>query len=124
MPVEYKLKGYTGKDSHMTEGVSSLAQADPVAPAEETKVAEQAPPKQNPENAYKEKAASRKAVEKAVADQQAWESRSNKDVHAAQAKYWDGAENQKNDVRIDRRIQANGGLDHREGYQRWPASLM
>ena len=108
----------------MTEGVSSLAQADPVAPAEETKVAEQAPPKQNPENAYKEKAASRKAVEKAVADQQAWESRSNKDVHAAQAKYWDGAENQKNDVRIDRRIQANGGLDHREGYQRWPQSLL
>ena len=69
MPVEYKLKGYTGKDSHMTEGVSSLAQADPVAPAEETKVAEQAPPKQNPENAYKEKAASRKVVEKTVADQ-------------------------------------------------------
>lgn len=68
MPVEYKLKGYTGKDSHMTEGVSSLAQADP-KPAEEKKEAEQAPPKQNPENAYKEKAASRKVVEKTVADQ-------------------------------------------------------
>ena len=65
----------------MTEGVSSLAQADPVAPAEETKVAEQAPPKQNPENAYKEKAASRKTVEKVLADLNAWESRSNKDVH-------------------------------------------
>jgi len=65
MPVKYKLPGFTGK--------ASLAQADPAAPVEEKKEGEpaaaQGPPKQNPENAYKEKAASRKAVEKTVADQ-------------------------------------------------------
>jgi len=27
-------------------------------------------------------------------------------------------------VRIDRNIQRAGGLDHREGYQRWPASSL
>jgi len=60
MPVKYGLPGFTGK--------AALAQADP-APAEEGKAAEQKPPKQNPENAYKAKAASRKDVEKTVAEQ-------------------------------------------------------
>jgi len=73
MPIKYKLPGFTGK--------ASLAQADPApkaaaapakepaAPVEEKKEGEQKPPKQNPENAYKEKAASRKTVEKVVAEQ-------------------------------------------------------
>jgi len=71
MPIKYKLPGFTGK--------ASLAQADPkaadpkaddtAAPAEEKKEGAQELPKQNPANAYKEKAASRKAVEKVVAEQ-------------------------------------------------------
>ena len=67
MPVKYKLAGFAGK--------ASLAQADaapakePAAPVEEKKEGEQKPPKQNPENAYKEKASSRKTVEKVVAEQ-------------------------------------------------------
>lgn len=61
-------------------------------------------------------------MESVVAEQQQAEARSDRDVAASQKKYFDMTENQKNNVRIDRNIQSDGGLDHREGYQRWPMS--
>jgi hypothetical protein len=85
MPIKYKLAGFAGKGSLAQEDPAPEAEApkaakttkpepaakDPSAPVpeEEGKEGAQEPPKQNPENAYKEKAASRKEVEKAVADQ-------------------------------------------------------
>ena len=111
----------------------TLAQADPApatpaapakdaapakegaAPAKDGAKAEEAktPSPQNPENSYKEKADSLKAVLEATAAQRAFEAKSNADVAAAQDKYFKATEDQKNAVRVARRIQANGGLDHR-----------
>lgn len=97
----------------------TLAQADPApakegAPAKDGAKAEEAktPAPQNPENSYKEKADSLKAVLEATAAQRAFEAKSNADVAAAQDKYFKATEDQKNAVRVARRIQANGGLDH------------
>lgn len=63
----------------------TLAQADP-APAGDAKGDAQ-PPAQNPENSYKEKAASLKEVLQTTANQRAFEAKSNADVEAAQKKY-------------------------------------
>ena len=52
-----------------------------------------------------------KEVLRVTAEQRAAEAKSNADVAAAQKKYADQTENTKNQVRIARRIQANGGLD-------------
>ena len=94
----------------------TLAQADP-APAKEgaapAKEEAKEPAPQNPENSYKEKKESLDAVLKATAAQRAFEAKSNADVAAAQDKYFKATEDQKNAVRVARRIQANGGLDQR-----------
>lgn len=75
----------------------TLSQADP-APAKDAVV------NQNPENSYKEKADSLKAVLEATKAQRAFEATSNADVAAAQEKYRSETEDQKNQVRIQRRI--------------------
>ena len=75
----------------------TLSQADP-APAKDAVV------NQNPENSYKEKADSLKAVLEATKAQRAFEATSNADVAAAQEKYRSETEDQKNKVRIQRRI--------------------
>jgi hypothetical protein len=79
----------------------TLSQADP-APAKEAP--KDAIVNQNPENSYKEKADSLKAVLEATKAQRAFEATSNADVAAAQEKYRSETEDQKNQVRIQRRI--------------------
>jgi hypothetical protein len=53
-----------------------------------------------------------KGVLEAIGVQRVWEDTSNKDVAASQLKYYKQAENEKNAVRVARRVQANGGLIH------------
>ena len=53
-----------------------------------------------------------KEVIKAIGVQRVWEDTSNKDVAASQLKYYKQAEDEKNKVRVARRVQANGGLIH------------
>ena len=47
-----------------------------------------------------------------VKNQRTFENTSNTDVATAQEKYYKQSENEKNSVRVARRVQANGGLDH------------
>jgi len=67
---------------------------------------------QNPENSYKQKAESLEAVLEATKAQRTFEATSNKDVATAQEKYFKQSENEKNAVRVDRKIQSDGGLIH------------
>jgi len=53
-----------------------------------------------------------KEVLRVTAEQRAYEAKSNNEVATAQAKFADSAENIKNYVRVNRRVQANGGLNH------------
>lgn len=82
------------------------------------------PKKGNPENSYKEKAASLKEVLETTKVQRAYERKSNADVSDAQDKYAQATEDKKNGVRIARRIQANGGLNHQNSLQSKASSLM
>jgi hypothetical protein len=68
--------------------------------------------KQNPQNSYDSKAESLKEVLRVTAEQRAYEAKSNAETSTAQAKFADSAENIKNYVRVNRRVQANGGLNH------------
>lgn len=83
---------------------------------EEKKDSKEEPIIQNPANAYKLKAAELKEVLATTKAQRAFESKSNADVAAAQAKYFKQTEDEKNAVRVARRIQANGDLDQRGSF--------
>jgi len=53
-----------------------------------------------------------KGVLEAIGVQRVWEDTSNRDVAASQLKYYKQAEDEKNKVRVARRVMANGGLIH------------
>tara|TARA_B110000285_G_scaffold150791_1_gene168338 strand:- start:81 stop:410 length:330 start_codon:yes stop_codon:yes gene_type:complete len=65
-----------------------------------------------PSQSYQQKADSLKEVLNTIKGQRIFEATSNADVAAAQEKYYKQTENQKNQVRVARRVMANGGLVH------------
>jgi len=69
------------------------------------------------------KAESLKEVLATTKAQRAYERKSNADVAAAQEKYFKQCEDEKNAVRVARRIQANGDLDHRGSFGKFSSSL-